>query len=81
MFLKNKNIIFKIRRSKVTDYAALKNDGYPLHTVHRAVLYHFGTNFRGGGAIRCIYFIYLFRQYLKRVARLATIYSLPGGPP
>ena len=25
MFLKNKNLIFKIRRSKVTDYAALKN--------------------------------------------------------
>ena len=25
MFLKNKNIIFKIRRSKVTDYAALRN--------------------------------------------------------
>ena len=25
MFLKNKNIIFKIRRSKVTDYAALNN--------------------------------------------------------
>ena len=24
MFLKNKNIIFKIRRSKATDYAALK---------------------------------------------------------
>ena len=24
MFLKNKNIIFKIRRLKVTDYAALK---------------------------------------------------------
>ena len=24
VFLKNKNIIFKIRRSKVTDYAALK---------------------------------------------------------
>ena len=24
MFLKNENIIFKIRRSKVTDYAALK---------------------------------------------------------
>ena len=24
MFLKNKNIVFKIRRSKVTDYAALK---------------------------------------------------------
>ena len=26
MFLKNKNIIFKIRRSKVTDYAALIKD-------------------------------------------------------
>ena len=25
MFLKNKNIIFKIRRSKVTDYATLMN--------------------------------------------------------
>ena len=25
MFLKNKNIIFKIRRSKVTDYAALRD--------------------------------------------------------
>ena len=24
MFLKNKNIIFRIRRSKVTDYAALR---------------------------------------------------------
>ena len=27
VFLKNKNIIFKIRRSKVTDYAALSNHG------------------------------------------------------
>ena len=27
MFLKNKNIIFKIRRSKVTDYAALNATG------------------------------------------------------
>ena len=26
MFLRNKNIIFKIRRSKVTDYAALKTE-------------------------------------------------------
>ena len=26
VFLKNKNIIFKIRRSKVTDYAALRNE-------------------------------------------------------
>ena len=28
MFLKNKNIIFKIRRSKVTDYAALRSKAY-----------------------------------------------------
>ena len=28
MFLKNKNIIFKIRRSKVTDYAALSNEEF-----------------------------------------------------
>ena len=28
MFLKNKNIIFKIRRSKVTDHAALTLSGY-----------------------------------------------------
>ena len=32
MFLKNKNIIFKIRRSKVTDYAAL-SDVYCLFTI------------------------------------------------
>ena len=30
MFLKNKNIIFKIRRSKVTDYAALKHSSLRL---------------------------------------------------
>ena len=30
MFLKNKNIIFKIRRSKVTDYAALIATSYKL---------------------------------------------------
>ena len=29
VFLKNKNIIFKIRRSKVTDYAALNGDVLP----------------------------------------------------
>ena len=28
MFLKNKNIIFKLRRSKVTDYAALNEKSY-----------------------------------------------------
>ena len=34
MFLKNKNIIFKIRRSKVTDYAALK------HGAIRTIIKH-----------------------------------------
>ena len=35
MFLKNKNIIFKIRRSKVTDYAALNGVllAYWLHVI------------------------------------------------
>ena len=31
VFLKNKNIIFKIRRSKVTDYAALSSDSTVLN--------------------------------------------------
>ena len=30
MFLKNKNIIFKIRRSKVTDYAPLIRPNYTI---------------------------------------------------
>ena len=33
MFLKNKNIIFKIRRSQVTDYAALKIYGVDTHEL------------------------------------------------
>ena len=33
MFLKNKNIIFKIRRSKVTDYAALNDLGHLLLVI------------------------------------------------
>ena len=35
MFLKNKNIIFKIRRSKVTDYAALTLGGIAILLTHR----------------------------------------------
>ena len=38
MFLKNKNIIFKIRRSKVTDYAALRHK-----CLNRAQLSREGT--------------------------------------
>ena len=34
MFSKNKNIIFKIRRSKVTDYAALKKNLYSVLILH-----------------------------------------------
>ena len=33
MFLKNKNIIFKIRRSKVTDYAALSANQTHLNAL------------------------------------------------
>ena len=28
MFLKNRNVVSKIKRSKVTDYAALKREGF-----------------------------------------------------
>ena len=39
MFLKNKIIIFKIRRSKVTDYAALRVDlGILLHGETEATI-------------------------------------------
>ena len=33
MFLKNKNIIFEIRKSKVTDYAALTKTYYRLNEM------------------------------------------------
>ena len=33
MFLKNKNIIFKIRRSKVTDYAALRDQSIMIFSL------------------------------------------------
>ena len=36
MFLKNKNIIFKIGRLKVTDYAALNKKTVPL--INKAVI-------------------------------------------
>ena len=39
VFLKNKNIIFKIRRSKVTDYAALI--GWIEKIKNEAILYRF----------------------------------------
>ena len=49
VFLKNKNIIFKIRRSKVTDYAALSFFSFPslfvfiLNFVHNWIrLFEFG---------------------------------------
>ena len=43
MFLKNKNIIFKIRRSKVTDYAALK---ICMHIKRYVALCLFNGSFR-----------------------------------
>ena len=38
MFLKNKNIIFKIRRSKVTEYAALKRSEFRISYYHNLFL-------------------------------------------
>ena len=49
MFLKNKNIIFKIRRSKVTDYAPLSicdvtgNESWSLHYIFAVIVYLNGT--------------------------------------
>ena len=43
MFLKNKNIIFKIRRSKVTDYAALTNSADPDEMQYNAA-FHLGLH-------------------------------------
>ena len=43
MFLKNKNIIFKIRRSKVTDYAALSIFRTHAQKKYRKVLEMKGT--------------------------------------
>ena len=40
MFLKSKNIIFKIRRLKVTDYAALKFSGSPYYDNHMSENIH-----------------------------------------
>ena len=39
VFLKNKNIIFKIRRSKVTDYAALIDDflNWNIWTIYHSI--------------------------------------------
>ena len=51
VFLKNKNIIFKIRRSKVTDYAALTRPD-ETHT---------------GKGIRCFASIYTFCLYFIRL--------------
>ena len=53
MFLNNKNIIFKIRRSKVTDYAAL-NAAYNYTEIvyignytYYFEVYHVGVGFSG----------------------------------
>ena len=61
MFLKNKNIIFKIRRSKVTDYAALRYlrnktllmDGHThTQTDNVKTVYPPQTKFAGGITIQ-----------------------------
>ena len=62
MFLKNKNIIFKIRRSKVTDYAALSR----LETSHS---YHLDESFSVlkfvGWYFSCVFFSNVNRTFCK----------------
>ena len=47
MFLKNKNIFFKIRRSKVTDYAALRVRIKKLFSYFSTKTYVVGTQKNG----------------------------------
>ena len=58
MFLKNKNIIFKIRRSKVTDYAALKlNKNFTVSSLVTLCLCDVFTVAHTGSPKLCIYFM------------------------
>ena len=50
MFLKNKNIIFKIRRSKVTDYAALSYSRITLKSTSSVFMFVFWMV--GSGSIK-----------------------------
>ena len=52
MFLKNKNIIFKIRRSKVTDYAALKEAAQAHLSLHLSKCHTVGNH------MLCLIYIY-----------------------
>ena len=54
MFLKTKIIIFKIRRSKVTDYAAL-SDSYPetVADTPRPQMYMFCVKWESGQFRKC----------------------------
>ena len=53
MFLKNKNIIFKVRRSKVTDYAALNSQVTDAWTLPSA---------RTGEFDRCTNYVVAFEH-------------------
>ena len=46
MFLKNKNIIFKMRRSKVTDYAALSAEIWRFGYSETLVMSDLNQNIR-----------------------------------
>ena len=43
MFLKNRNIIFKMKKSKVTDYAALNIRKFPFHNYSPMFIVFFMT--------------------------------------
>ena len=58
MFLKNKNIIFKIRRSKVTDYAALSDTKVHLksHLLSSSFYLHWTSDHFSPRAVRLLKF-------------------------
>ena len=60
MFLKNKNIIFKIRRSKVTDYAALI---YTIYHTDLTVLNFMGTSI-GTKRVKCVLIVSWLAVYV-----------------
>ena len=69
MFLKNKKIIFKIRRSKVTDYAALRS--LSEITLCLACLYFEHNNFKAIGGLKKISIGFL-RQFSYFVFSLGS---------
>ena len=63
MFLKNKNIIFKIRKSKVTDYAALSGDPTIMISATIAIV---------------VFIVHLSRRSYQPISNLGGAHWLSG---